>query len=394
MAAVARFPAEREAKRSALLQAVAGLRETIERHAHEAEAAGTLPLPVVEVLIASGVLRLKMPAVLGGAEADPITQIDVIEALSAIEPSVAWCTMVGATGLALPGAFLGDAAVAEVFPSGSVPTAAVVAMPAGKAVPVAGGYRLTGRWPFASGVRHARWITLGAQVDRGAGTPPEVRFLTLLTSALTLHDNWSVAGLEGTGSCDVSAADVFVADVFTWDRQRDPPKRGGPLYRLPNPGFVANEHAAFALGVGRAALDEVTAFARSKRRGFTAAPTSLEARGVFQRFVGESDLRLAAARALTKEAYAEASALLESGEVTPALQAKLRACATHATVVAAEVVTGAFRFAGGAAAYRTGRLQRLLRDINVGAQHLIVSDITYENHAQFMLGLPGADPMR
>ena len=52
------------------------------------------------------------------------------------------------------------------------------------------------------------------------------------------------------------------------------------------------------------------------------------------------------------------------------------------------------QFAGGGAAYRTERLQRLLRDINVGAQHLIVSDITYENHGQFLMGLPGADPMR
>src|SRR6185503_14458516 len=101
-------------------------------------------------------------AVLGGAEADPVTQVDVLEALAMIDASSAWCTMVGATTLALPAVYLPDDAVAKIFVGGRPPRTAGVYMPIGQAVPVSGGYRVTGRWPFASGVRHSEWMSATA----------------------------------------------------------------------------------------------------------------------------------------------------------------------------------------------------------------------------------------
>ena len=71
----------------------------------------------------------------------------------------------------------------------------------------------------------------------------------------------------------------------------------------------------------------------------------------------------------------------------------MRSCATYSTDVALDVVTQAFRFAGGAALFEPNILQRCLRDINAGAQHQMVSDTAYENHGQFMLGLPTAIAM-
>ncbi|MDD9915778.1 MAG: hypothetical protein OXT01_14075, partial [Rhodospirillaceae bacterium] len=73
------------------------------------------------------------------------------------------------------------------------------------------------------------------------------------TASAEIHDNWQVAGLKGTGSCDFSVDNVFVPEAFSWEQRVDPPKRGGPLYRIEHPGFVANEHAGFAIGVGRRA---------------------------------------------------------------------------------------------------------------------------------------------
>lgn len=389
------FPIERQAKRKALLAAVDALREPVAQHAEAAEAQGRLPQPLVDALIASRLFTLKLPAVLGGAEADPVTQIEVIEAVSALEPSVGWCVMIGATGIGMPGAFVGEDAIPTMFPGGRIPTGAIIAMPNGRAVPVEGGYRLSGRWPFVSGVRHAQWVTAGVQVERTPGAPPEHRMMVFPTAAAEIHDTWHVAGLQATGSCDVSLADHFVPEAFCWDRMSPPPQRGGPVYRLALPGFVANEHAAVALGVGRAALDAVIGVAHAKRRGFTPAASSLEARPAFQRAIGRGELRLRAARALTLEANEEAFALLQADKVVPPrLQAELRSVATYATEVAAEVTTEAFRYAGGGAAYRSQKLQRLLRDINVAAQHLMVSDVTYETHGQFALGLPDADPMR
>ena len=156
---------------------------------------------------------------------------------------------------------------------------------------------------------------------------------------------------------------------------------------------MTNEHAAFALGVGRRALNTVLDVGQSKSRGYTSV-NPLAQRPVFQRMLSECDLKLRAARALNVEVLEEAWEVVCDGRTPePSLQARLRGCATFATDVAVDVVTQAFRFAGGAALFESSILQRCLRDINAGAQHQMVSDASYENHGQFMLGLPGARPL-
>lgn len=390
-----RFPASRTEKRAALLAAVDSVRDTVLDHAAESERRCTLAPPTVAALRDTGLLTLKLPEALGGAEADPALQFDVIERLSAIDPSAGWCLMIGGTGIGLPGAFLSDEAISQIFASARVPTAAIMAVPAGEAVPVNGGYRVSGRWSFVSGVPHAEWVTLGARVVSSNGSPPAPRLFVVPANAVRLHDNWHVMGLKGTGSCDVSLADRFVPEAFTWDRLGTPPRRGGALYRLGHPAFVANEHAAFAIGTARGALDAVVRLAREKRRSFAPEPSAIEGRAVFQRFVGLADLRLRAARSLVLEVYAEAWEIASNGEVPPPrVQAAIRSACAYATEIAVEVTSEAFRFGGGEASYDAQPLQRYLRDINVGAQHLMMSTIAYENHGQFLMGLPSADPLR
>jgi alkylation response protein AidB-like acyl-CoA dehydrogenase len=171
------------------------------------------------------------------------------------------------------------------------------------------------------------------------------------------------------------------------------PRRGGALYRLGRPGFVTNEHSAFALGVGRRALDAVTEVAVSKSRGYNST-NLLADRPTLQRALGECDLKLRAARALNVEILEEAWQSVCNGQTpAPPLQAQLRGCATYTTDVAADVVAQAFRYGGGSALFMSSVLQRCLRDINAAAQHQMVSDAAYENHGQFLLGLPGAKPM-
>src|SRR5271167_1201470 len=173
----------------------------------------------------------------------------------------------------------------------------------GKAVPVNGGYRVSGRWSWASGIRHADWVAGMTLVDGADGPYP--RMTVFPVGQVEIHDNWHVSGLKGTGSCDFSVADLFVPEAFTFDMRTWETKRGGPLYQLGLPGLLINELAGFALGVGRRALDEIIQLARTKHRGY-AKPTSLAERGVFQRSIGESDLRLRAARALAIEVFEKA----------------------------------------------------------------------------------------
>jgi alkylation response protein AidB-like acyl-CoA dehydrogenase len=317
----------------------------------------------------------------------------VIESLSHANPAAGWCAMVGSTSVGMPGAFLPQEAVEQMFPGGRIPMCAAVAMPIGRMEIVDGGYLLSGRWPFGSGVRHSEWIAAGATVMRGE--TPEVRMMVFPTASAQIHDNWQVAGLEGTGSCDFSVARLFVAEAFSWERQNGPPMRGGPLYHIDHPGFVANEHAGFAIGLGRRALASFTEREVAKSRGYTGNNASLAARPAIQQMIGRAELRLRAARALAIEINDAAWRTVCAGDIpSNRLQGEMRAVATHCTDVALDVVTEAFRYSGGGAIYRKNILQQCLRDMNVAAQHLMVSEIAYENLGQMILGVPDVNPMR
>ena len=386
------FPTDVAAKRRIHQDAVVGVRETLAANTFAAEEAATLPEASVAALYDSGLLRLKLPHVLGGAEADPVTQLDVLEAVSRIDPSAGWCLMIGAASLGSLAAFLPDDAIAEIFVDGHPPLVAGAFAPAGIATPVAGGYRVTGRWRFGSGIRHAEWVSAGARVAGESPRPAQLR-IVMPRRDVAIHDNWQVMGLRGTGSCDFSVDELFVPERFAWDVARTEPTRGGALYRLGRPGFVTNEHSAFALGVGRRALDAFTEIAAAKTRGYNST-NLLAHRPVLQRALGESDLRLQAARALNVAVLGEAWEVVCAGHPpAPPLQSRMRAVATYTTDVAAEVSAQAFRYGGGEALFATSILQQCLRDINAAAQHQMVSDTAYENHGQFLLGLPEARPM-
>jgi alkylation response protein AidB-like acyl-CoA dehydrogenase len=387
------FPTERLAKRAHLLAAVEAIREVVAAGAEEAERLRTLPLATVRALADSGLFALKVPEALGGAEADPVTQLEVLEALTHIDASAGWCLMVATTAVGLPAGFLADEAVDRILAGGRIPPAAVAILPSGIATPVAGGYRLTGRWPFASGVRHAEWLTAGAMVRRDAQDPGERHIVVIPAAAAEIHDNWKVAGLEGTGSSDFSVTDWFVPAAFACNPPTAAPRRGGALFRLGMPAFVAYEHVAFALGVTRRALGAAAELAHSKARGLVPA-SPLAARAAFQARLGEGEIRLRTVRAGAIELFDAAwAAVAAGGSLTRRQQSELRGVATYATETAVEIVTGLFRAAGGGALYRTGVLQRCLRDINAGAQHLMVSDSAYERLGQIVLGFPDVDPM-
>src|SRR5262252_4537365 len=109
---------EREAKRRALLEAVTHLRGTLEAHMEESEAEGKLAQASVDAFQEAGLYGLKLPAVLGGIEADPLLQVDVIEAVSRIHPTAGWNLFICGTSIALAGAFLPQEAIPQVFCDG------------------------------------------------------------------------------------------------------------------------------------------------------------------------------------------------------------------------------------------------------------------------------------
>lgn len=385
------FPTERTRKRQLLLQAVEEIRPILAQSADESERTATLAPAAVEALQASGLLKLRLPAILGGAEADPLLTIEVLEALAYIDTASAWCTMIGAASIALLGAFLPEPGLQRVFADGRIPLAATAVHPVGHATPVAGGYRVSGHWCFCSGIRHADWIFCTAMIQRPEGTYeesslPDLIRVTLPVRDVTIHDNWSVVGLRGTGSCDISVTGRFVPHDLTFRRDRVNlvPQRGGPFFCLAPPGVLAQDHIGFALGIARRALDELIENAtqtKSKHR-----PAALQERQIIHRLVGKLELTLQAARSSVMERYAAVMQKLAAGEpIDPQCQAQLQALATYTTELAAEMAATAFRYGGGRALHQPNILERLLRDSQAAAQHAFVSDQHYETYGKLFL---------
>jgi alkylation response protein AidB-like acyl-CoA dehydrogenase len=394
---LATFPREQAAKRQALLAQVERIAPVLRASGAKSEELATLAPEAVTALREAGLFQLKLPAVTGGAEADPVTEMMVLEALAYPDFPSAWCTMVGATGVASLGAFLSQAGLDRVFGSGRIPTASISFFPAGRATRSNGGYRLSGRWRFNSGIRHAEWVIGGTIVEgteKENGGRPIVMFAVIPASDVTLYDNWNdVVGLKGTGSCDCSVENYELPEhlSFVWDLLRPKPLRGGPSYLLPPFSYVAKEHGSVAIGAARRALDELINIATTTRGTFRSS--KLDERQVVHRQIAEADLKIRAARALMHERYDQLYEKVSAGEPAEGSDiADVRAICVHATDVAISVATTAFHFAGNTGLHHPHVLGRLLRDLNSAGLHQVMSDTAYENHGKFRLGIP-ADPL-
>jgi len=395
---VAAFPADRASKRAMLLDAIAKISPTLEASGPRSEELGTLAPEAVKALRDTGMFRLKLAHEMGGAEADPVTEMLVLENLAYHDLTSGWCTMVGATAIAALGTFLTPAGLAHIFKAGSIPTASISFFPAGRAVREGGGYRVNGRWRFNSGIRHAEWV-LGGTIVEGTeaenGGRPIVMFSIFPAKDVKLYDNWGgVVGLKGTGSVDCSVENYFLPAelAFVWDLLQPKPARGGPSYLFPPFAYVAKEHGSVAIGGARRALDELIKIATSTRGTFRAS--RLDERQVVHRAIAEADLKLRAARALMHERYDALYDKVAAGHLPDGADiADVRAICVHATDVAIGVATMAFHFAGNTGLHHPNVIGRLLRDLNTAGIHQVMSDTAYENHGQFKLGLPTANPL-
>lgn len=395
---VEKFPEERAAKRAMLLEAVAGIGSTLQTSGPKSEELGTLAPEAVTALREAGMFRLKLAHEMGGAEADPVTEMLVLENLAYHDLTSGWCTMVGATAIASLGTFLTPAGLAHVFKNGPIPTASISFFPAGRAVREGNGYRVSGRWRFNSGIRHAEWV-IGGTVVEGTeaenGGHPLVIFSAFPAKDVTLYDNWGgVIGLKGTGSVDCSVENHYLPQElsFVWDLLKPKPVRGGPSYLFPPFAYVAKEHGSVAVGGARRALDELIKIATSTRGTFRTS--KLDERQVVHRFIAEADLKLRSARALMHERYDALYDKVAAGHLADGADiADVRAICVYATDIAIGVATTAFHFAGNTGLHHPHVIGRLLRDLNTAGIHQVMSDTAYENHGQFKLGLPTANPL-
>ena len=357
---------------ASLLDDLRKLQPEIRALAPRIERDRAVPATLIDRLATLGVFRLAAPRAAGGLEVTPVELAEVCEELGYADGSVGWCSMIGAaTGMAL--AHVPEGIAAELLRDPRFLIAGVAA-PMGRATVVDGGYRVTGRWPFASACRQATWLVGGVLLEG-----PAFRLAIMDPADLTIHDTWDTAGLRGTGSHDIEAADVFVPTERTFSLA-EPPTQPGPLYAFPPLSLLALGIAAVALGIARAAITDFGDLARAKRNPVTGEPL--------------------ATRPATRTALAEAEALRASGlayllsELTaPAgadapRRARLRLAITTATRNAARAVDLVYHAAGGSAVYTSSPLQRAFRDVHVATQHAMVSTDVLETAGAVLLGEP------
>ncbi len=367
------------------------LAPTIAKFADQAEAERRLPPPLSDALHEAGLFRLLLPRSLGGAELDPPTFVQVMEEIAKVDASTAW--VIGQTaGCSMIAAYLPPEAAARIFG----PPRAVLAWgagPQGRAVPVDGGYRLTGSWAFASGLYEATWLGAHAPIVQADGTPrrlgdgtPAVRTLLFPRAEAAVTDVWDVMGLRATGSDTYAVTDLFVPQTHTAARDEVAERReAGPLYCFPSGSLYASGFACVSLGIARALLDAFMALAVEKTpRGYKRA---LRESAVTQSQLAVADARLLAARAYVlttlTDILAEAS---HTGTLTMGQRVRIRQAASHASHEGREVGTLMYHAAGTHAIFAGGPWERRMRDLHSVAQQVQGRDDHFENVGRFMLG--------
>lgn len=375
-----------------LLERVQDIASTLREHAADAERERRLPRPVVEAMLEAELYRMSRPEAFGGLELDPVTMFRVVEEVALHNSAAAWNLQISvASDWFL--AWLPDEGAAEVLDGHPDVVLGASFTPTGQAVPVEGGYRVTGRWPFVSGAQEADWYMLAPFVmdgERpgldGQGNPIRY-FMYIPAEDVQVLDTWHTLGLRGTGSHDVELNDLFVPARHTAPLvPLEQPGRayGGPLYRMtvwPPIGLLAPP----ALGVARAAINELIELARTKSPTFTG--TSLRTRQVVQRQVAEADATLRAGRALLYETFQENwEAAVAGATITLERKMQMQLATSHANVSAARAVGLIHEAAGTSAVRNTYPFQQHFRDVHTMTQHAASSACRYESIGALMLG--------
>jgi alkylation response protein AidB-like acyl-CoA dehydrogenase len=346
----------------------------ISRRAMETERQGTLPADLVALLREAGLFGLAVPKSLGGAELPAAVIVETGEELARADGSIGWTTMLANATAFL--AWLEPGIATNLLADRPKAATATGFMPSGS---LTTGLELSGRWPFASGCRHAD-LFVNAAV-RGQ----DWCFAVLPAETCEIVDNWDVAGLRGTGSHDVLANRIVVCEQQLFSA-KDFARHDGPLWRLPFFTLCAVLMAGFPLGVGRRALDELALLAVSKVRPPSRVPVAED--GDLQLAVARAEGGLRSARAFVFDAIGAVWDSALRGDVPQtSIRAEFLLSVQQAMWAALAAVDAAFSYAGAGALRLEHPVQRCFRDLHAASQHTLFTPASAKRYACARLGL-------
>jgi alkylation response protein AidB-like acyl-CoA dehydrogenase len=362
-----------------LLDSIRDLAPSISARSAEIDAGRRLPLDLLAQLTAAGCFRMFVPKSHGGLDIDFPTSMEIIETLAAANGSVGWVVMIGCeTPMLL--ALLDAGHFDRLYANGPDVIIGGGFAPRGTAEVVDGGYRVSGRWAFASGCQHSQWL-FGNCVVTEDGRPrpgaipgqPEARAMMFAPTKAQIIDTWSVNGLRGTGSHDIAVENLLVPAADTFDIFLGRSSIPGPSLAEPLP-YAALHIGAVAIGIAARALVEIVALANSNKRRLYAS-SSLAESALFQYRVGHADASLRAARSLLRnQADAVWNSAVAGNPISIEGRAPVMGANTWAVHTCAAVVDTCYKAGGGTSPYDGSALQRCMRDIQTLKQHAAVAE--------------------
>lgn len=366
---------------------VPALRERAQR----AEQARIILPETMAELHANGVLRALQPKRWGGMELPFETCFDVAYELARGCASTSWA----GANLLIHHWMLGlwdERAQQDVW--GDDPQATIasgVNTAQGKAWATEGGYRVSGRWNFSSGVNVATWNMLGITIQDGPNAGQQ-GLMVIPKSDYTIIDDWQVMGMRSTGSMTVEATDIFVPDyriINSLDLRGGDSAPGcktnpGAVFRAALSGFSGHVIAATLVGNAQAALELTVESIRQKSAG----PVKLNEIQAVQMRMSAAAARIDAAYRIVRSDMVDAHLFAERNEV-PSTERKFRAKRdiSFAVMLCNEAVDILAALGGAHGIYDSSPMQRVFRDARSGATHIqFAQDMNFTSWGTVALG--------
>ncbi|HEY7531234.1 MAG TPA: acyl-CoA dehydrogenase family protein [Nitrospiraceae bacterium] len=376
-----------------LIDAAKSLVPLIQSSLERIDSERQLPSDLASAMAKQHLFGLYVPTELGGPETDPITAFRVVEEIAQADGSVGWCVFNG-TAVSSAVARLSPRAAKELFGDPPLVLGSGSARAGGTAKLTEGGYIVTGRWNFLSGIDHSIALFLACRViddngpvrnDDGA---PITRTVVVPVAAGEVLNTWTTLGMRGTASNDAEFVEVFVPADHTYTRG-DPAHYDGPLYTPPESAIVLGWtlSAANTLGMARGAMNTFVDLATDS--GSTDSAILLQDRRHIKVVVGECEAMIDSARRYvldTVESMWEAQVKQKSELAERSMRARL--AITHAIRQSIEVVDKLFNAAGTNAIHHSVGLERFFRDLHVHGQHISGLPLNFEFGGSVLLGVP------
>jgi len=382
--------AQSRANKERLIAAIDGVADQLEAQTEENHRLGHLNATTLDLLRELEIPKLMGSPQYGGLGMFPGDAIRVIDRLAQIDGSIGWIAGNWSSGGLLL-AYLPDNAVRTILAEDPSPYFCAASTPSGKAIPVDGGYRVTGRWQYGSGSAQAAYLFLVAVKHDAEGKPIMLPHgmpatATFVTSAryLETHGNWDAIGLLATASVDYSVTDAFVPHDFVIEDMFGPPPSNEINLRITFQVVLQYLHGSYALGSARLVLDSIGKYAHKPApRG----PSQAEQQP-FRIEYAKQEAQVQAARALTFEGWDAIDRALQSGrDISRREFTTIRLALLNMHTVLREAATFAFN-RGGGTSLRAGKLQRVVFDALAGCQHILASENFYSDVAWELLGAP------